>query len=589
MAIAIAVIVTLRLFLARRRGRRPGRANRNLATVLMLLPVVMVAMAVLSGAFSALGDPLGLALAPFALGVGVILGLSSAPRVDRAGGGRDISASDPTNGSSLWIFIGIVALRMVAVVVSSAGETLWQIVSADLLLIPVGIAGTRLAITVPRLRSQRRAGFGGPSSSHPSDPLVTDSGLAARREITRQMGVRIAALHVLIVGGGIGGLALGQGLRKAGVSVAVFEKGAPHPRATWQEGYQIHINPVGAAALEECLPSAAREQLAARSLRPSSGVQAVNEQLQPIGMMNPRAVSGSTPIVRSTLRSVLLTGLDGIVRFSTTFVRYEGQDDGRIRALFADGTSAVGDLLVGADGIGSRIRAQLLPDAVVRDTGLVGMAGRLPINERSRVFLPESLLTRLTSVRARHGLYMIVTQSVHKASDPDGAASDHVIWVLVSRGDVYDENPQSLFHDGPRLQQIGLQLMSDWHPSLQRMVAETNPDEISATALRGADPIEPWPTTNVTLLGDAVHAMPPVRGLGGSTALRDAALLCRAIRSASENGSPLELAIHAYEAAMLEYGFEAVRASMDMARMVTDPSVQSMGRLREIFGHGAPR
>src|SRR6266581_7521445 len=58
--------------------------------------------------------------------------------------------------------------------------------------------------------------------------------------------------HVIVIGGGIGGLCLAQGLRKAGVSVAVYERDrAPDARL---QGYRLSIEPPGSAALHECLP-----------------------------------------------------------------------------------------------------------------------------------------------------------------------------------------------------------------------------------------------------------------------------------------------------------------------------------------------
>jgi 2-polyprenyl-6-methoxyphenol hydroxylase-like FAD-dependent oxidoreductase len=407
-------------------------------------------------------------------------------------------------------------------------------------------------------------------------------------------------MHAIVIGGGIGGLCLAQGLQKAGVSVAVYEKGERHPPSSWQQGYQIHLNAAGSAALEECLPPAIRDLFAAEALRPSAGAQALTEQLEQIGVMPPTALSGSNPIVRSTLRGVLLTGLGDIVHFDTPFVRFERAAGGRIRAIFDDGSSALGDVLVGADGIGSKVRAQYLPQAKITDTGLVGMAGKLPITDQTRSYLPEHLLARLTGIRAPKGLYMIVTQSIHEpdrqgdvssmpappAADPASEESDHSIWVLVSSRATYGSRPRSLFHDGPALQELALRLMHDWHPSLRRMVAETDPAVISATALQGAEPIAPWETTNVTLLGDAIHTMPPLQGLGGSTALRDAALLCRKLVAVERADAPLLPAIHEYEAAMLEYGFDAVRSSMQMAGMITGDSPRSGGFLRHRF---APR
>ena len=67
------------------------------------------------------------------------------------------------------------------------------------------------------------------------------------------------AMNVIIVGGGIGGLTLAQGLRRAGVPVAVYERDTG-PGQRW-DGYRIHINPVGARALRACLPGTGLERV----------------------------------------------------------------------------------------------------------------------------------------------------------------------------------------------------------------------------------------------------------------------------------------------------------------------------------------
>jgi 2-polyprenyl-6-methoxyphenol hydroxylase-like FAD-dependent oxidoreductase len=398
------------------------------------------------------------------------------------------------------------------------------------------------------------------------------------------------SLRVVVIGGGIGGLCLAQGLRKAGVSVAVFERGERHPRSSWQQGYQIHINAAGSRALADCLPPAVRDTFATQALQPTSGVQILTEHLEQLTVLPAEVVRGSNPIVRSALRNVLLDGLEDVVAFDRPFVRYEHTAGGRVIALFEDGRSALGDVLVGADGIGSNVRAQYLPHAKVTDTGLVGMAGKLPISNQTRSYLPEHLLGRLTSIPAPNGLYMIVTQSIHKAgrqhdpgtpaADPASDESDHSIWVLVSSRATYGSDPRSLFHDGSALKELALRLMHGWHPSLRRMVQETDPGVISATALQASAPIKPWDTTNVTLLGDAIHAMPPLQGLGGSTALRDAALLCSKLVDVERGNAPLIPAIHQYEAAMVDYGFQAVRSSLQRVNMITSGTARSGDLLR---------
>lgn len=71
-------------------------------------------------------------------------------------------------------------------------------------------------------------------------------------------------------------------------------------------------------------------------------------------------------------------------------------------------------------------------------------------------------------------------------------------------------------------------------------------------------PTDPWPASNVTLLGDAIHTMTPGMGVGANTALRDAALLCRRLTEVRDGERSLISAVQAYESRMVEYGFQAV-------------------------------
>jgi 2-polyprenyl-6-methoxyphenol hydroxylase-like FAD-dependent oxidoreductase len=241
--------------------------------------------------------------------------------------------------------------------------------------------------------------------------------------------------HVIIIGGGIGGLCLAQGLRKAGLSITLYEKGPRRADPHWLQGYQIHINPSGSRALQGCLSPAVWDTLTANACMPHTGLQVLTEQMKEIAFVESAIMDGTSHVLiaRATLREVLLEGLDDVVNFGKEFIHYERTPNGRVTAVFADGTTASGDVLVGADGTGSNVRKRYLPHAQIVDTGIVGAACRLPINDDRLRRLPEHLVTRLTSVLPPKDTYMIVTQSIYrpgaKYMDPMG---DHLIWVLIS-------------------------------------------------------------------------------------------------------------------------------------------------------------
>jgi 2-polyprenyl-6-methoxyphenol hydroxylase-like FAD-dependent oxidoreductase len=76
-------------------------------------------------------------------------------------------------------------------------------------------------------------------------------------------------------------------------------------------------------------------------------------------------------------------------------------------------------------------------------------------------------------------------------------------------------------------------------------------------------PPAPWPTQNVTLLGDAIHTMTYFCALGGNSAMVDAGLLAARLVAIDAGEKPLLEGLHEYEDAMRAHGFDAVRNSLD--------------------------
>lgn len=403
----------------------------------------------------------------------------------------------------------------------------------------------------------------------------------------------------MIIGGGIGGLCLAQGLRNAGIDVTVYERSLT--RTDWLQGYRIHINPHGSRALHDCLDPANWQAFLDTVSRSGGGFGFTTEKLQDLLRFRADEVAPASTdpadrhygVSRISLRQVLLSGMDDVVRLGKTFESYEVLPDGRVTACFADGTSDTADLLIGADGANSRVRRQLLPHAERKDTGIVAVAGKHRLTEESLARLPAVLTTDANMIiPARRGfLFTAVWQhdrrTVSAGSDPPSGfllddTADYTFWAYADAAGQFPEGLSEL--PGDRLAGLILDKTPDWAPGLRNLISGSDPTTVNVVRVRSASPVAAWATGPVTLLGDAIHNMTPMGGIGANTALRDADLLRRQLITVSRNELPLIPAIHAYEARMLDYGFAAVESSLRNARQAGSAS-----RLGRIVFRGALR
>jgi len=403
------------------------------------------------------------------------------------------------------------------------------------------------------------------------------------------------ALHVMIIGAGTGGLCLAHGLRRAGIGVRVYER--DRTRTDGLQGYRVGISPAGSHALKQCLPPGLFDLFVATCARPARYFNMLTEQMtELLSMPVPDGgtdVDSEKSVSRMTLRQVLLTGLEDVVEFDKKFVRYENNGDGKVTVFFEDGTHATGDVLVGADGAGSRLRQQRLPDAKMEDTGIVSIGGKVPITPESKALLSDKVFNGISLVLAPRG-YGAILHIMEFKWDRNGVKTgvggndaelisqwpgflfdntrDYIMWGVWGARKNLPADPASL--SGEKLIHIAAEMTQDWHPNMRRLLELTDPSTAFRVNIRTSVPLSPWQTSNVTLLGDAVHTMTPGRGVGANTALRDAALLCKRLTEVTAGAKPLIEALHQYEVEMLKYSSQAVlesRKQMDAADIIHRP------------------
>ncbi|MFG1643852.1 FAD-dependent oxidoreductase [Amycolatopsis sp. NPDC049252] len=373
-------------------------------------------------------------------------------------------------------------------------------------------------------------------------------------------------MSVVIIGAGLGGLSLAQGLSRAGIPCQVYERDAA-PDARLQ-GYRLHINGAGDTALHEVLRPELHELFRATAGRALPRTNVYDERLSLVTTLVDEGTHLN--VNRFTLRQILLHGQE--IRYGKRFTGYELDEDG-VTAHFADGTSARGTVLVGADGVHSPVRQQYLPHAEVVDAGLVHLYGRIPLTGRTRaLFDPEMFAVFSMAIgpdRTMVGFAPVdYPEPVAEACArlvPQLRLRDHEPYMTCAVGArrvVLGRSDAELAAMSPAdLRELALGLVEGWHPRVRAMVESWDAGATFPQPIRTSVPIEPWTPSRVTLVGDAIHAMSPAAGAGANTALRDGAALASALA-----GFPLLDAVAKYESAMVGYGFAAVRESAENGR-----------------------
>ncbi|WP_433437659.1 FAD-dependent oxidoreductase [Nonomuraea sp. CA-141351] len=377
--------------------------------------------------------------------------------------------------------------------------------------------------------------------------------------------------HVIVIGAGLGGLCLAQGLRQRNLSVAAYE--SDDSLTSRQQGYRIHIDGHGDRALARNLPAHLHRLFRATAGIPRAGTPVFDHRLERLALLEPSDDGVHLAVNRLTLRQILLAGLEDVVRFGKHFTHYRVGAGDRVTAYFSDGTTATGDVLVAADGVNSPVRRQYLPHARVVDTGLRQLYGKVPLTARTRELFLDDMFAVFTPIIGPDGSFVGVApveypepvrQATARLAPEVGLhdTHDYMTCSFGARRELLPPDDELRAMSGGELRAMTLRMIEGWHPQVRAIIEHWDTSTVFPLVLRTSVPIEPWPAGNVTLLGDAIHAMSPAGGVGANTALRDASALAAALGEAAA-GRPLVQALAEYEAAMVTYGFAAVRASAE--------------------------
>ncbi|MGW3103504.1 FAD-dependent oxidoreductase [Streptomyces sp. NPDC001100] len=393
-------------------------------------------------------------------------------------------------------------------------------------------------------------------------------------------------MRIVIAGGGLAGLTLAHYLNRHGLDVAVHERDADI--AAREAGYRIHINSTGTSALHAALEPRLWELFLATCGMPSEDMMLFDEQfnLRPgrdrsatEGTGVPTDIPEHLVVCRSTLRRILYIGLEKAVHFGSRVTGYRAHPDSSITVLLGGGATVEADVLIAADGINSSVRTQRLPQVRIADLGSRHIAAKIHLTDEAKAKLPAQMFNAFSLAYASD--FTGLTLGPLERTDPTSpliaeqdadfrreATADYALSIFNSLAEQMLPDDE-LFTAGPdRLKEYALQRVAAWHPSLVDTVRLWDTGTVQALKCRSCVPVDAWEPSNVTVMGDAIHAMSPALGIGANTALRDAHTLGEQLLAVALGDTPLLDGIGAYEDAMRDYAYHAVRMSAFVGQKV---------------------
>ncbi|WP_067686614.1 FAD-dependent monooxygenase [Nocardia jejuensis] len=361
-------------------------------------------------------------------------------------------------------------------------------------------------------------------------------------------------MKAIVIGAGIGGLTTAVALRRRGIEVEVYEAGPQ-----WRDsGTGLGLASNATKVLDALgVDLSAGSPLEYFSIRTTAGKQL---RELPIGAITAELGSPIVNIHRTDLIATLRAAAgDTPIRLGARLSGYTRTGDG-VTALFEDGTSAHGDVLIGADGIGSQVRAQVAGAAPVTEHGYVCWLATVPFSDPR---LPAGHANHYWGRGVRFGL------------------------IDIGGGRVYWWGTKNLPVEQARTWNGGKDaiatVFAGWAPEVTEVIDRTPDAAIHTVPAQDRPFLEVWGDGPVTLLGDAAHPMLTSLSQGGSSSVEDAYVLAHHLAS---DPDPLS-ALRGYENARRDRTRMLVAQSRKLSTLeqIQNPAVV---RLRDAVIRVAP-
>ncbi|WP_424710846.1 FAD-dependent oxidoreductase [Kitasatospora acidiphila] len=327
--------------------------------------------------------------------------------------------------------------------------------------------------------------------------------------------------RILVIGGGIAGTAAALALHKAGLDATVYEA---HPDTGADIGAFLTLASNGMRALAQFDAA----EPVARAGFPITSMNVVDESgtelaAMPLGEPD-HPLTRYRCLRRAELGTVLRAEVQerGIPIRHAARLRTVTETATDITAHFADGSSATGDLLIGADGLRSTVRSWLDPS----DAGPSYAGQRVFYGYSTAAPPPSAVPERITMVRGSAAAFGYLV-----------SPSGETFWFARVAGLPVTAEEAADLTPGQWRDWL-LPLLRPDRTETADIVAGTG-DELMVTNALHLTPGLRWHTGRAVLIGDAAHAASPATGQGASMALEDAVVLAKALRDAPTRAAAL--------------------------------------------------
>jgi salicylate hydroxylase len=357
--------------------------------------------------------------------------------------------------------------------------------------------------------------------------------------------------HVLIAGGGIGGLAAALALLDRGHDVDVYEQ-APDLR---EVGAGVQISPNGNRALHALGAFEAMQRLSCNTVGKEVRLWNTGKTWKLFDLGTEAVERYGFPYA-TVYRPDLLQVLADAVRAKKPDAIHLGcravgcsEANDRVTLDLAGGAKVDGDALIGADGVHSSIRHALFGGDRPRFFGMIAWRGVIPI-ERVPPQISRDKATNWIGVGG------------HVVHYPLRAGKLMNFVGIMERDDWQVESWNT-----PGTAEECARDFVGWHRDIQEMIAAS--PTLFKWALMGRDPLPQWTRGRTTLLGDACHSTLPLLAQGAVMALEDAVILGRAF----DKYGDVPTALARYEQARLAVTTRKVKGANDNAVRFHNPAL----------------